>query len=53
MDRFTGVLAGLLRRSAVLLPAGRRDWAEALLAEVNEIPAAAGRVAWLCGGCGW
>jgi hypothetical protein len=39
MDRFTRVLAGLLGRSAGLLPAGRRDWAEAVLGEVGEVPA--------------
>jgi len=38
MDRFTGVLAGLLGRSARLLPAARREWAEAVLAEMGEIP---------------
>jgi hypothetical protein len=50
MDRFTRVLAGLLGRSAGLLPAARRDWARAVLAEAGEIPAGPGRVAWLCGG---
>ena len=50
MDRFTRVLAGLLGRSAGLLPAARRDWAEAVLAEAGEIPSGAGRVAWLGGG---
>ena len=50
MDRVTRVLAGLLGRSAGLLPAGRREWAKAVLAEAGEVPAGAGRVAWLCGG---
>lgn len=50
MDRVTRVLAGLLGRSAELLPAGRREWAKAVLAEAGEVPAGAGRVAWLCGG---
>src|SRR5215467_7553582 len=50
MGRFTGVLAGLLGRSAGLLPAARREWAAAVLAEAGEVPAGAGRVAWLCGG---
>jgi uncharacterized protein DUF1707 len=50
MDRFTRVLAGLLRRSAGLLPAGRRDWAEAVLAEAGEVRAGAERMAWLGGG---
>jgi hypothetical protein len=50
MGRFTRVLAGLLKRSAGLLPAGRRDWAEAVLAEVDDLPAGSARVAWLGGG---
>jgi hypothetical protein len=50
MDRFSRVLAGLLRRSAGLLPAGRRDWAEAVLAEAGEVRAGAERMAWLGGG---
>jgi hypothetical protein len=50
MDRFTRVLAGLLGRSTRLLPAARRDWAEAVLAEAGEIPAWTSRVAWLGGG---
>jgi hypothetical protein len=47
MDRFTRVLAGLLGRSARLLPASRRGWAAALLAEAGEVPAGAARAAWL------
>jgi len=50
MDRCTGLLAGLLGRSARLLPAARREWAEAVLAEMGEVPAGSARVAWLCGG---
>ncbi len=50
MGRFPRVLAGLLERCARLLPATRRDWAEALLAEAAEIPATTSRVAWLAGG---
>ncbi len=50
MDRFTRVLAGLLGRTADLLPAARRDWARAVLAEAGEVPSGAGRVAWLGGG---
>ncbi len=50
MDRFTGVMARLLERSAGLLPAARRDWARAVLAEAGEVPSGAGRVAWLGGG---
>jgi len=50
MDRFTRMLASLLGRSAGLLPAARRDWARAVLAEAGEVPSGAGRVAWLGGG---
>jgi hypothetical protein len=50
MDRFTTVLAGLLGRSAGLLPAARRDWVEAMLAEAGEILSWTSRVAWLGGG---
>jgi Domain of unknown function (DUF1707) len=50
MDRFTAALAGLLGRAAGMLPAARREWAEAVLAEAGEVPAGARRVAWLCGG---
>jgi len=38
------VLAGLLGRSARLLPAARREWAEAVLAEMGEVPAGPARV---------
>jgi hypothetical protein len=48
--RFTRVLAGLLGRSAGVLPEARREWAEALLAEAGEVPAGAARLAWLGGG---
>jgi hypothetical protein len=44
------VLAGMVRQSAWLLPAARQGWAEALLAEADEVPAGASRAAWLCGG---
>jgi|GEM_PF-1453073 len=50
MDRFTRILAGLLGHCAGLLPAARRDWAEAVLAEAGEIPSGVARVAWLGGG---
>jgi hypothetical protein len=50
MDRFARMMAGLLERSAGLLPDGRRDWAEAVLAEAGEIPAGLPRLAWLSGG---
>jgi hypothetical protein len=50
MGRVTRLLAGLLGRSAGLLPAGRRDWAQAVLAESGDIPAGSARIAWLGGG---
>jgi hypothetical protein len=50
MDRLARLLAGLLGRSAGLLPAARRDWASAVLAETREVPPGAGRLAWLGGG---
>ena len=50
IDRVTRVLAGLLGRSAGMLAAARREWAEALLAEAGEVPAGSARVAWLGGG---
>ena len=50
MGRLTRVLAGLLGRAAGLLPAARREWAQAVRAEAGEVPAGAGRVAWLGGG---
>ncbi len=50
MDRGTRALAGLLGYSARLLPAARRDWTAAVLAEAAEIPAGAGRATWLGGG---
>jgi hypothetical protein len=50
MDRLARLLAGLLGRSAGLLPAARRDWARAVLAEAREVPSGTGRLAWLGGG---
>ena len=47
MDR---LLAGLIRRLAGLLADGRRDWVQALLAEVDDVPARSARLAWLGGG---
>jgi hypothetical protein len=44
------VVAALLRRVAALLPAGRREWAEAALAEAAQVPAGPRRLAWLAGG---
>jgi hypothetical protein len=50
MRGLTRALARLLRRSAGLLPADRRDWAEAAWAEADEVPAGRPRLAWLAGG---
>jgi len=53
MGRVAGVLAGLLGWLAGLLPAARRDWVEAVLAEAGEVPAGErGWRGWV-GGCGW
>ena len=39
MDRLTLVLAGLLRTAARLLPPASREWAEAVQAEADQVPA--------------
>jgi hypothetical protein len=38
------------RAAARLVPAGRRDWAEAVWAEAGEVPPGLRRLAWLAGG---
>lgn len=43
-------MSWLGRAGAWLLPAGRRDWAEALWAEADEVPAGWARLAWRAGG---
>jgi hypothetical protein len=50
MDRLTRMLAGLVRGLAGLLGEHRRDWAHALLAETDHLPAPSARLAWLGGG---
>ena len=46
-----GPLTAAARRGAVrLLPAARRDWAEAIWAEAQEVPAGWPRLAWRAGG---
>jgi hypothetical protein len=50
MDRSTRMVAGLLRGLAGLLGQERRDWVHALLAEVDDLPSPAARLAWLGGG---
>ena len=44
------MLEGLLRQSARLVPPGRRQWAEAVVAEAGQVPAGAPRLSWLAGG---
>jgi hypothetical protein len=43
-------MSWLGRASARLLPAARRDWAKALWAEADEVPAGWERLAWRAGG---
>ena len=50
MGWLTGALAGLLRRSARVLPAGRRQWGEAVWAEAGQVPAGWRRLWWVAGG---
>jgi hypothetical protein len=50
MEQLTGMLAGLLRTAARLLPPGRRQWAEAVRAEAGQVPAGWPRLHWLAGG---
>lgn len=44
------MLAGLLRQSARLMPAERRDWTEALWAEAGQVRPGRARLAWRAGG---
>ena len=50
MAALTRMMAALLRASARLLPADRREWALALSAEAASVPAGRRRLAWLAGG---
>ena len=50
MDRLSRLAAAVLRWCALLLPAGRAEWAEAILAEAENVPAGCQRLAWLGGG---
>jgi hypothetical protein len=45
-----GVVGKLGRAAARLVPARRRDWAEAVWAEAYEVPSGLRRLAWLAGG---
>jgi len=50
MERLTWVLTRMLRDAARLLPPGRQEWAEAVQAEADLVPAGWPRVGWLAGG---
>lgn len=50
MDRLTWTLTRMLRAAARLLPSARREWAEAVQAEADLVPAGWPRVGWLAGG---
>ena len=50
MERLTWMLAGVLRAAARWLPPGRRQWAEAVQAEADQVPAGWPRLGWLAGG---
>lgn len=50
MDRLTRILTILVRGLAGLLGAERRDWVDALLAEVGQYPSRSARLAWVSGG---
>ena len=50
VDRLSLPAAAVLRWCARLLPAGRAEWAEAILAEAENVPAGCQRLAWLGGG---
>jgi hypothetical protein len=50
MERLTWMLAGMLRHAARWLPPERRQWGEAVRAEVGQVPAGWPRLRWLAGG---
>ncbi len=50
MSKLTRPMTALLQRSAALMPAGRREWAEAIWAEMAEVPAGWQRLGWFAGG---
>jgi hypothetical protein len=50
MDRIIQMAAAAVRRLTVLLPAERRDWTEAVLAEAAEVQAGRPQLNWLAGG---
>jgi hypothetical protein len=50
MSRLGRAGAAALRATALLVPAERRDWAEAVWAEAHEVPPGLRRLAWRAGG---
>jgi hypothetical protein len=50
MERLAWMLTWMLRAAARLLPSARREWAEAVRAEADLVPAGWPRVGWLAGG---
>jgi hypothetical protein len=50
MNGPTRLMAAALWRSAALMPADRREWAEAVWAEAGQVPAGRQRQSWLAGG---
>jgi hypothetical protein len=50
MSKQTRVMVAVARALAWLLPAGRRDWAEAVWAEAQQVPPGMARLAWRAGG---
>jgi hypothetical protein len=50
MERLTWMLTRMLRDAARLLPPGRQEWAEAVQAEADLVPAGWPRGGWLAGG---
>ena len=50
METLTQGMTAALRRLTSLMPADRREWTEAILAEATEIPAGWRRLSWLTGG---
>ena len=50
MNGLTRAMAALLRRSMALVPADRREWAEAVWSEAAEVPTGWRQLSWLAGG---
>lgn len=50
MERMTRLMAGLLSKTARLLPPARRQWAEAIRAEAGQLPVGWRQLHWLASG---